>query len=178
MDRERTGFRDQSYSAWHRPESIQRFIGISEAQKLGVIDLDVVIWIEFNRRTRIPLVLVETAIDVGQAEKPSTVTQHLAAVFSKQRPIAAYCVLYTLARDRFCPDPDFPDILDIERFRVKRLEPHPEKTWRSLAPGEFAAELVRARDWAAKKIDREINGYDAVKPLMGLQSDLFLGNRP
>lgn len=66
---ERYGARDMSYSAWHRRNSTRRFIGIEYAQLLAMIDVDVSLYVEYDDKTKMPLALIEIAIDVGQESK-------------------------------------------------------------------------------------------------------------
>src|SRR5690606_23866370 len=54
---ERTGTRDLTYSRWHRPKSIRRYLSVEQAAKLTVIDID---WCEACWRCAAPLALIET----------------------------------------------------------------------------------------------------------------------
>lgn len=74
MQTERYGTRDQAYSAWHRAQSTRRYVGIEEAARLSMIDLDGALYVEYDDRDREPLALIETARDVGQKTKACTVT--------------------------------------------------------------------------------------------------------
>lgn len=148
---ERYGNRDLTYSAWHRRMSTARFVGIEQAQLLAMIDMDVSLYVEYDDRTKVPLVLIETARDVGQAIKPATVTQKLA----EKASLPAYCVLWK-------PDdkanPADSSWLDIVQFRIKRLWPRPERDWRTITPEEYAKGLLDARAWQANRIDRDLFG--------------------
>jgi len=66
MQEERYGQRDRAYSAWHRRLSTRRFVGIDRAQLLAMIDLDAALYVDYDDRTKEPVALIETAMDVGQ----------------------------------------------------------------------------------------------------------------
>lgn len=149
MQEERYGTRDRAYSAWHRRRSIARYVGIEAAQTLSMCDLDMALYCEFDDRSREPLCLIETARDVGQAEKPCSVTVGLA----RKAKLPAYVVLYRCALE---PNPSDVDAADIEAFRVKRVWPSPESDWRDLSPEAWALALVRIRNWQSRKIDQDL----------------------
>lgn len=156
MQEERYGTRDRTYSAWHRRRSIFRLVGIERAQLLSMIDLDGALYCEFDRDTCEPLALIETALDRGQSRKDATVTRRLAA----RAGLPAYVVLYAPAT---YPNPADPSRRDIERFRVRRLWPSPERQWRTLNPLEWADALLQIREWAARRFDVQAAndpGYD------------------
>jgi hypothetical protein len=112
---ERTSVRCTAYSRWHRTLSAD----------LSMVDLDAV---EYCARCLRPLAFIETARDVGQTFKPTTITQAVAA--AHRAP--ALCVLYRLDAAG-----------QIDRFRVREL---PSGPWRILAPHQYAAYLRRLRD--------------------------------
>jgi len=145
---ERHGTRDRSYSAWHRRLSTKRFIGIEKAQTLAMIDLDASLYVEYDDGSKEPLALVETAIDVGQSIKPSTVTKRLASRCSPIVP--AYILLYTIGD---LPNPADPLWKDCTRFRFRRIWPEPETAWMVLSPQEWADALVILRNWSARRLD-------------------------
>jgi hypothetical protein len=147
---ERTGIRDLSYSAWHRVRSIARFVGVEQAQSLSMVDADVVLFLEVDPRSRSPLALIEVAIDVEQTEKPASSTARLAALAG----LPAFTVLY---RRSVRLNPADRRELDIDRFRVRRLWPSPEHSWRTLSPEDWAKALVEIRKWSAAKIDLSAN---------------------
>lgn len=147
MQEERYGTRDRSYSAWHRRLSTRRFIGIERAQLLAMIDLDASLFVEYDDETKEPLVLIETARDVGQRFKPATVTARLAQMAG----LPCYVLLYTCAEERNPADSRWQDIA---RFRIRRMWPHPESAWRTLAPKDWAKALVRIRTWATARLDQ------------------------
>jgi len=146
MQTERYGTRDQAYSAWHRSQSTRRFVGIEQAARLSMIDLDGALYVEFDDGEREPLALIETARDVGQTFKCSTVTARLA----QRAGLPAYVVLYRTAD---LPNPADERQPDIQSFRVRRIWPHPEPAWRQLSPRSWAEALLQIRRWACAKLD-------------------------
>lgn len=148
MQEERFSTRDRTYSAWHRRLSTRRFVGIEKAQLLSMIDLDGALFCEFDGATSEPLALIETALDRGQSRKVATVTRRLA----ERARLPAYVVLYHPAG--YC-NPADPSQPDIDGFRVRRLWPCPEPTWRALNPLEWAEALLQIREWAAMRADAE-----------------------
>ena len=134
MQEEKYGTRDRTYSAWHRRLSTRRFVGIDRAQLLAVIDLDASLYEEYDDRT--------------QDYKPVTVTRRLAV----RAGLPCYVLLYQSAP---APNPADPLWRDIAQFRVKRVWPKPEATWRTLEPGEWAKALLQIRTWAARRLDAE-----------------------
>lgn len=139
---------DQAYSAWHRANSLRRFVGEGDARKTSMIDLDAIYFCEYSEVGRIPLVLVESAVDVGQKAKTATVLKNLA----RMAGIPAYVVLYKPDRKRNPDDPRWPDI---QSFRIKRLWPKPDRDWRLLTPRQFAEGLLAARTWSVKELAKE-----------------------
>ena len=148
MKEETYGTRDRAYSAWHRRGSTRRYVGIDRAQLLAMIDLDAALYVEYDSGTKEPLALIETALDVGQPHKSATVTKRLAM----RCGVPCYCVLYMPASNANPVDSRWRDI---QRFRVRRMWPSPEKGWRVLTPQEWANALVKIRAWAAKRLDIE-----------------------
>ena len=143
LDGERFEVRDLSYSAWHRPESVGRFVKASRA--LTMLDLDSVLFSEYAPGNRMPLALIEVAKDVGQ-EKVADVTRHLAELAG----LPAYVALYRTAANANPANPQWPDI---NQFRVKRLWPTPEPGWRVLTPQQWADALVQIRGWQLKRFE-------------------------
>lgn len=148
MQEEKFGTRDRTYSAWHRRLSIRRFVGLEKAQLLSMIDLDGALFCEFDATNSEPLALIETALDRGQSRKTASVTKKLA----ERARLPAYVVLYAPAGYR---NPADGSQLDIERFRVRRIWPNPERQWRALNPLEWAEALVQIREWSARRLDVE-----------------------
>lgn len=133
--RERYGTRDLTYSAWHRRDSTGRFVGVREATKLGMIDMD---GVEYNCDTMQPVALVESARDIGQPNKSATVTVNLA----RMARITAYVLLYKTSDDK---NPANPACFDIQQFRVKRLWPDPMRKWLTISPQQWAENLLAIR---------------------------------
>ncbi|UTV54792.1 hypothetical protein [Burkholderia arboris] len=145
MRTERYEIRDRAYGAWHRAPSISRFLPASHAESLTMVDLDSVLFAEYDNTGKIPLALVEVARDIGQ-EKPAGVMQHLARLAN----VPAYVALYTPAPTT---NPCNPNWDDIESFRVRRMWPRPEAGWRVLTPGQWARALVQIRGWQMRRFE-------------------------
>jgi len=143
------GTRGREYSAFHRRFSIARYVGIEQAQRLAMIDLDAALYVEYDDRSREPLALIETARDVGQDHKPATVTRNLA----RRSRIPAYVLLYRLSHRMNPADPRFRDC---DQFRLKRLWPHQERQWRILTPEQWCRGLMDVRAWQARRVDAEM----------------------
>jgi len=143
---ERYGTRSLIYSAWHRRMSTKRFIG-EDAVLLAMIDLDIVLWIEYNDKTKEPLCLIETAEDVGQSFKAATITTALA----RKAGILAYVVLYTV--DPHHCNPAAPPCPDIQSFRVRQAWPpqEPPSTFVTLTPKQWAVRLLDMRRTQGRK---------------------------
>lgn len=147
MQEERFGMRDRHYGVWHRVKSIARFIDVRQANALTMADLDSVLFAEYNYPDKLPLCLVEVARDIGQ-DKPAGVIRKLAQFAD----VPGYVVLYTPANE---PNPASPDWPDIESFRVQRVHPHPEATWRTLRPEQWAQALVQIRGWQLRRFEAQ-----------------------
>jgi hypothetical protein len=143
MRTERYETRDRAYGVWHRAPSIRRYLKSDQAESLTMADLDSVLFTEYDHGGKLPLALVEVARDVGQ-EKPAPVMQRLAQLAN----VPAYVALYTPAASSNPADPNWSDI---QSFRVKRLWPRPEATWRILSPTEWANALIQIRAWQLNK---------------------------
>lgn len=137
-DTEIYGERDLTYSEWHRIGSIKRFVGVEHARSLAMIDIDMVFYVEYEDSTKEPICLIEVAQDVGQPNKPSTITRRLA----EKANIYAYTVLYT--RSKTAKNPVAKQWPDVEKLRVKEI--YPRKTsWKELSPAEWAYALLNMR---------------------------------
>ena len=147
---EKYGNRRLTYSAWHRSASTRRFVG-SQTRALAMIDLDHILWIEYEDTTKWPLALIEEAEDVGQDQKPSTVTENLATMAR----LPALVVLWKPGSESNPADPQWPDI---EGFRVKRICPGPRMGWRIMTPEEYAQMLLRMRTYRVDKLDEALFG--------------------
>lgn len=143
MQIERYPTRDRSYGIWHRVKSIGRFLAPRQANTLTMADLDSVLFAEYEYGNKLPLCLIEVARDIGQ-DKPAGVIRNLAQLAG----IPAYVALYTHSD---LPNPSNSNWPDIDRFRVKRLWPHPEDAWRTLTPDEWAKALVQIRGWQLRR---------------------------
>ena len=147
---EQYGTRGMEYSSWHRRQSTRRFVGIENAQLLSMIDMDVILYVEYDDKTKEPIALIEVAMDVGQPYKTATVTKKL----SERADIPSIVVLYKLSNDN--SNPADMKCMDIESFRVKRLYPKTEYEWRTLTPQQYAEMLLTMRQWSSGNIDRGI----------------------
>ncbi|MDQ7978716.1 hypothetical protein QYH69_15805 [Paraburkholderia sp. SARCC-3016] len=152
MQEEQFLIRDRAYGVWHRPRSIERFLGHRRAKSLTMADLDSVMFVEYGYDNKLPLALVEVAQDIGQ-EKPTGVIRQLA----KMANLPAFVALYTPAVQ---PNPASPAWHDIDQFRVKRVWPKPEAAWRNLSPNEWASALVQIRDWQLRKFASQVAAND------------------
>lgn len=145
--------RDRAYGAWHRAPSIRRYLRSRQAESLTMIDLDSVLFTEYDNDAKLPLALVEVARDVGQ-EKPARVMQQLA----KLANVPAYVALYTPASSA---NPANPNWSDIKSFRIRRVWPHPETGWRLLTPAQWALALVQIRGWQLRQFSKREAANDA-----------------
>jgi hypothetical protein len=145
---ERFGTRDLTYSAWHREQSTQRFVGSAGSHSLAMIDLDGVMWLEYDRGVNEPLALMELARDIGQASKAATLTQALARRCCPTLP--AFVVLYRISEK---PNPAAPEYPDISFFRVRRIWPNPEATWHIFSARAWAEQLLSLRTYCSQFLD-------------------------
>ena len=136
--------RDRTYGNWHRAPSIIRFLPARDAEGMTMVDLDSVLFVEHDPERKIPLCLVEAARDIGQTTKPSGVIRALA----ERANLTAFVVLYEPAD---CPNPANENWSDVESFRVMRIWPRPERTWRVLTPTQWAHALVTIREWQLRR---------------------------
>lgn len=143
---EKYHFRDACYSIWHRRQSTRRFVGLEDAQLLSMIDLDAVIYVEYDEQTKIPLALIEAAQDVGQDYKTATVTRQLARLAH----LPAYVLLYHLSE---APNPANGNYSDIDGFRVMRLNPPSKNGLISVTPEQWAHHLLSMRREQCNKLD-------------------------
>jgi hypothetical protein len=146
MQEDRFHERCRAYSAWHRTNSVRRFLEPGAARLLASCDIDMVHWAEYDPMTKQPLLLLECARDVGQQHKPTPVLTALAI----RAGLPAYTVLYRLSNTANPVDPSVPDI---EAFRVLRTNPDPQSEWRTLTPEQWATTLLalRSRSWRANQ---------------------------
>jgi len=144
--------RDGIYSAWHRRDSIQRYVGALLAPTLSMIDLDATIWIEYNG-IRLAVALMETARDTGHDRKPVTVITDLA----RRAGLFACLVLYKPSSEE---NPVSRGTADIEYFRVRQLWPNPKTPgFRIYTPDQWAHVIYQIRAWGLKNADKLQQGY-------------------
>lgn len=153
MKTELFGYRSLAYSNWHRAGSLARYLPVDQAQRLAMIDLDAAVYVEYEAAGRTPLILIETARDVGQRWKSATVVMELA----RRANVPAYALLYQLAETTNPADCRFADV---SGFRIRRLYPKPERHWRSLSPAAWASALVRIRAWSIKRLGPAVAAND------------------
>lgn len=152
MRTERYETRDRAYGAWHRAASISRYLCQDQAESLTMVDLDAVLFTEYDNAGKFPLALIEVARDIGQ-EKPAGVMLQLARLAG----VPAYVALYTTASTA---NPANPNWSDIEQFRVRRVWPRPEAGWRVLTPAQWARALVQIRCWQMRRFERQAAAND------------------
>ncbi len=143
-DRERTGERSLEYSAWHRTDSLARFVDKSEAYDCAMIDVDAM---EYDRETSTPLVLIETAYGLGQTRKNWTMTRKLA----DKAGVPAMLVLYDTSDE---PNPCNNKVNDIKQFRVMCYCGGKMGEWKWMKPDEYAHTLIKLRRWSKKRLER------------------------
>lgn len=149
---ERFHTRDLTYSIWHRPRSIERFVDHSTAVTLGMIDLDGIIYTEYDNGTKEPIALIEFARDKG-VDKAATVLKRLAMRCVPQLP--AFVVLYTPSTGRNPADPSYQDIA---MFRVRRVCPEPETKYFVYTPRLWALQLASLRSHCEAVVTDELAG--------------------
>ena len=125
---EKSGRRDLSYSKWHRPDSIGRFVGgKAAANRLSMFDIDAV---ELCAECNEPLAIFELVQDHGQPMRKSTYWLEACA---RRMEVEAYLVFYRVAEDG-----------DVVRFTTRRLLPEPSR-FKRMTPAGYAAFLVALR---------------------------------
>lgn len=112
---------------------------MSRALTMSMIDLDVVLYVEYNNKTKMPIALIETAIDVNQSHKSGTVTANLA----KMSNLPCFVVLYKLSGN---DNPASKSVKDIQSFRLKQLYPTKFDDWIELTPSEYVGFLSCLRE--------------------------------
>jgi hypothetical protein len=150
MEEERYGKRDLTYSAWHRTNSVARFLPEEDAKSLRMIDLDALLFVEYEDGSNEPVALIETAQDCGQEIKPVTVTLTLAQLC--RREIRVFICLYTKSVE---PNPLNPSERDIASFRTRCVWPLSERDhgWIVMTPKEWSERLLRLRKTFPRKND-------------------------
>jgi len=131
MDKEVHGFRDETFSQWHRIASMSRFIGRPSAQDQKIVDADFILttehsdedpnttWMAYRYGSDV-VALIETSVDYP----PGAIDRKVAWVttaLAKKAGIPAFIVLYTISAN------DNPmsstGAKDIDMFRVKMTFP-------------------------------------------------------
>jgi hypothetical protein len=139
MRRERLRPDDLAYREWHRPASISRYMSVSEADSLSLIDGDLIATCPRCRKT---LLIMEVTRDYGQA-KSGRIIEELA----RDAGTSAALIWYTQSRD---PAATFTTkagtFFDLTSFRVQRLWPPPRCVAVYDPPGWAAALLKLRRD--------------------------------
>ena len=87
MRNERYGTRDLAYSQWHRAESLQHYIGAERAEFADMIDVD---FVDYCHWCGTPVMLVETAFDVGEPKSARVLTK-----LGKMAGVPTYKLLYS-----------------------------------------------------------------------------------
>jgi hypothetical protein len=147
---ERYGTRDLTYSNWHRQFCPDR---------ATMIDVD---GLEYCRRCRSPLALIETAQDVRQAFKPVAALEQLSLAAN----VPAFCVLYIADAGKCTPDGrgrcrKVGCAHGIAAFRVRRIRPNPTD-FQEWTPKAFADYLTRVHDAHEELVCQAVIGMDVV----------------
>ena len=143
---ERTGKRALTYSAWHRKDSIKRFLGGKDviASRLTMIDIDGM-WIEAKHPyDRPPVALIET-VEVSYKLKPESYYPKSANILYQLGKAANVPVFLLLYLPDNKPNPVSPEWPDIAEFYVKELYPTKSKLWKCYNPEGFARFLFYLR---------------------------------
>lgn len=153
--KERTYKRSTRYSAWHRPQSIKRFLAGNEilANRLTMIDPDAIYIEAKHPYDRPPVALVET-VEISKKLKPEDYYPKCVEILfqlGKAANIPVFLVLYR-------PDESFPDIIE---FYVKEYYPVRSKKWKVYSPELFASFLVNLRQ---SHIRLKKNGRQLILP--------------
>lgn len=138
---ERTGHRDLTYSRWHRPDRLSRFVGARAADACGMVDVDS---LEYCRPCGEPLALVETARQTYPKDANATVK------LGQKAGLAVYSLAFEVddTIEQRCADCGHIVVHgDISLFRVRQLWPIPIiKTVETLTPYLWAVHLVTMRE--------------------------------
>jgi hypothetical protein len=164
MQKEMYGTRDLSFSAWHRRDSIKRFIDYKDAEKLSMIDLDSACFIEWEDNFKEPIAIIEAAIDHGQY-KHARIIQRLA----EKADIYGLLLLYKLSNER---NPVDKTVFDIMRFKVKVLYPKESDGFAIFTPKQWAESLVEMRKYALSQIHNQIANHEKTNFSASKEKDL------
>lgn len=127
MQDEKYDERDRAYNIWHRRGSISRYVGYADAQLMAMSDVDDMPFVEWDGKTKLPLALIETAIDVGQKEKANAgflvgIAKHWKY---ENRAVVLPCFVVFYKRNPIRKNPASSKWYDIDAFRVQRIYPPP-----------------------------------------------------
>lgn len=122
---ERTGSRSLTYSGWHRPKSLSRYLPKHLAHRVFMIDIDAC---EYCDVCKVPLALIETQ-ESRSNPKPARVTTTLA----RMAGIDAFSVSYWCDAEA-----------DIEGFKVQQIQPRGGQVL-TLTAAEYAQWLLDLR---------------------------------
>lgn len=148
-DRELFHWRSEAYSAFHRTESVNRFLQNPDlARSLGMIDLDNVIWVEWERGTYRPLALVETALDTPKSRSKCVLVLKALALMAG---LPAFLVLVTESE---APNPSDPKVPDVRRFAVRRIDRPGRGGFVEYTPQEYVNWLVQLRQHQTRQLVR------------------------
>jgi hypothetical protein len=140
MLEEQTYKRWPTYSAWHRPESIDRYIkNWKTSCSLSSVDIDHIFYMEWNKFRWFPLALIEAA---GETDKDKS--GYMIGALGQLSRIPAYVVIYTPTVGK--PNPKCVWAEDIASFRIRQVAPVPESEYRYMTCEEYAKWLVQLRD--------------------------------
>jgi len=132
-DKEKTGYRGQEFSAFHRTQSVARFLSKKIAREMSTIDLDAVPYVIYEGDYK-PIALIETVKDTGQSFKQTGVMRALA----NMAKIPAWLVIYKVStKNNPEVDPKLGPIKDIVSFRVKQVAPTLDKDFTEMTPKEY-----------------------------------------
>jgi hypothetical protein len=147
MDKEKYHQRDLTYSLWHRTESIERYLGHANAEQLRLIDIDAILYVEYERYKNRPLALIEEARDVGQSFKCAAVMANLA----RMAKLPAFLVLWLPSSEANpVTNGKYPDI---ERFRVRPMNVKKSEPFGKYSARDYAVFLWELRQYRRPTFD-------------------------
>jgi len=157
---ERTGFRSLIYSSWHRPQAIKRYLNITDAMKLLVIDID---WCEACRLCSEPVALIETAYTrAAQSQGLVPKDARITALLARMAKIPAYSVLYfgEVKKTRCGACEQYSESGDIKAFLVRRIQP--KDGWiEYMDPERYARFLLSLRDVHNYTCSKQVESFSA-----------------
>ena len=153
------------YSEWHRTDSIKRFFNndAETAMKLSMIDIDGVLWVEWEKVGRMPVALIESARYVvrkdgrDNKDKCSHALHNLGVLSC----IRTFVLLYETQ-----PNQHRRDVPDISRLLVLQVMPptwadhngNPE--WRTVSPAQWARYLLKLRETESPQVASWLDRYN------------------